>query len=52
MDNSTVWQANYDRAHFQDLYFGQGDEAGSGGKVESVKQYFERQSSGRYSVDG
>ena len=51
-DNSTVWQANYDRAHFQDLYFGQGDAAGSGGKVESVKQYFERQSSGRYSVDG
>jgi immune inhibitor A len=52
VDNSTVWQANYDRRHFQDLYFGQGDAAGSGGKVESVKQYFERQSSGRYSVDG
>ncbi len=51
-DNSTVWQPDYDRAHYQDLYFGRGDAAGSGGKTESVKQYFERQSSGRYSVDG
>jgi immune inhibitor A len=52
VDNSTVWQPNFDRKHFQDLYFGKGDAAGSGGAVESVKQYFERQSSGRYSVDG
>ena len=52
VDNSTVWQSNYDQKHFQDLYFGQGDEAGSGGATESVKQYFERQSSGRYSIDG
>jgi immune inhibitor A len=52
VDNSTVWQPNYDRKHFQDLYFGQGDADGSGGATESVKQYFERQSSGRYSVDG
>ena len=51
-DNSTVWQPNYDRQHFSDLYFGQGGAAGSGGDTESVKQYFERQSSGRYSVDG
>lgn len=52
VDNSTVWQPNYDQKHFQDLYFGQGDAAGSGGATESVKQYFERQSSGRYSIDG
>ena len=52
VDNSTVWQPDYNRKHFQDLYFGQGDEAGSGGATESVKQYFERQSSGRYSIDG
>ena len=26
-DNSTVWQPSYDRAHFQDLYFGEGDAA-------------------------
>ena len=42
-DNSTVWQPNYDRAHYQDVYFGNG---------ESLKTYYERQSSGRYSVDG
>jgi immune inhibitor A len=44
VDNSTVWQPNYDRAHYQDLYFGDGPN--------SVKSYYERQSSGRYSVDG
>ncbi len=51
-DNSTVWQPNYSPAHYRDLYFGQGGEPGSGGDTESVRQYFERQSSGRYSVDG
>ncbi|MFF9129390.1 immune inhibitor A domain-containing protein [Streptomyces sp. NPDC014806] len=45
-DNSTAWQADYDRQHFQDLYFG------TGKNVESVKKYYEKQSSGRYSVDG
>ncbi|MCD9198278.1 immune inhibitor A domain-containing protein [Aeromicrobium wangtongii] len=45
-DNSTVWQKNYNRKHYQDLYFGSGDG------VESVKTYFETQSSGRYTVDG
>ena len=43
-DNTTVWQQNYDQAHFEDLYFGAGEE--------SVKSYYERQSSGRYSVEG
>ena len=43
VDNSTVWQADYDRQHFQDLYFGGG---------ESLKNYYEIQSSGRYSVEG
>jgi immune inhibitor A len=42
-DNSTVWQADYAPAHYRDLYFGKGD---------SVKTYYEKQSSGRYSVDG
>ncbi|MFS0885531.1 immune inhibitor A domain-containing protein [Aeromicrobium sp. 179-A 4D2 NHS] len=45
-DNSTQWRPNYDRAYYQQLYFGEG--AG----VESLKTYYERQSSGRYSVDG
>jgi immune inhibitor A len=42
-DNSTVWQPNYDRAHYEDIYFGDG---------ESLKTYYEKQSSGRYSVEG
>ncbi|MEV4703608.1 immune inhibitor A domain-containing protein [Actinoplanes sp. NPDC049316] len=46
VDNSTVWQADYNAEHYRDLYFGEG-----AGK-ESVKTYFETQSSGRYSVDG
>ncbi len=51
-DNSTSWQPNYNRRHYQDLYFGEGGAPGSGGDFESLKQYYERQSSGRYSVDG
>ncbi|TWD80404.1 immune inhibitor A [Kribbella amoyensis] len=43
VDNATVWQADYSPAHYRDLYFGSG---------ESVKTYYEKQSSGRYSVDG
>ncbi|MFD3353860.1 immune inhibitor A domain-containing protein [Streptomyces fradiae] len=50
-DNSTAWQADYDRDHFQDLYFGTGkDERGN--QKHSLKTYYERTSSGRYSVDG
>ncbi|MFE9835032.1 immune inhibitor A domain-containing protein [Streptomyces sp. NPDC005551] len=45
-DNSTAWQKDYDRKHFQDLYFG------TGKKTESLKKYYEKQSSGRYSVEG
>ncbi|RLV49780.1 M6 family metalloprotease domain-containing protein [Nocardioides mangrovicus] len=51
-DNSTVWQPDYNQKHYQDLYFGTGGKPGSGQAVESVRQYFERQSSGRYSIDG
>ncbi len=45
-DNTTVWQPDYNRSHYQDLYFGKG------GGAESVKTYYEKQSSGRYTVDG
>ena len=51
-DNTTVWEPNYSRAFFQNLYFGTGGAPGAGGKTESVRQYYERQSSGRYSIDG
>jgi immune inhibitor A len=46
VDNSTVWQPDYSPDFYRKQYFGEG--AG----VESVKTYFESQSSGRYSVDG
>ncbi|CBG72670.1 MULTISPECIES: immune inhibitor A domain-containing protein [Streptomyces] len=45
-DNSTAWRADYDQKYFQDLYFG------AGKNDESVKKYYEKQSSGRYSVEG
>ncbi|MGW7264798.1 immune inhibitor A domain-containing protein [Streptomyces sp. NPDC054842] len=45
-DNSTAWQQDYNQKHFQDLYFG------TGKNTESLKKYYEKQSSGRYSVDG
>lgn len=45
-DNSTAWQEDYNQESYQDLYFG------SGKGVDSVKTYYEKQSSGRYSVDG
>ncbi|WP_455709451.1 immune inhibitor A domain-containing protein [Kitasatospora purpeofusca] len=43
-DNSTAWKPDYDRAHYQDLYFGT--------TGDSLRTYYEKQSSGRYSVDG
>ncbi|GAA4693127.1 immune inhibitor A [Phytohabitans rumicis] len=46
VDNSTVWQADYNADYYRKLYFG------TGKGVESVKTYYEAQSSGRYSVDG
>jgi immune inhibitor A len=45
-DNSTAWQADYNQQHFQDLYFSH-----AAGK-DSLATYYEKQSSGRYSVDG
>jgi immune inhibitor A len=45
-DNSTAWQADYDQKHFEDLYFG------TGKNTESMKKYYEKQSSGRYSIEG
>ncbi|MEU4201246.1 immune inhibitor A domain-containing protein [Streptomyces sp. NPDC045470] len=45
-DNSTAWQKDYNRQHFQDLYFSHDK------KKESLAKYYEKQSSGRYSVDG
>ncbi len=40
VDNSTIWQPDYDQAHYQDMYFNR------------MADYYQGQSSGRYSVDG
>jgi len=45
-DNSTQWRPNFNKRYYRDLYFGEGEG------VESLKTYYERQSSGRYSVEG
>ena len=52
VDNSTIWQPDFSRSSFQELYFGEGAVPGAGGEIESVKTYYERQSSGRYSITG
>ncbi|NYI06250.1 immune inhibitor A domain-containing protein [Allostreptomyces psammosilenae] len=46
VDNTTVWQADYDRRHYEDLYFSRAPGA------QSVANYYDRQSSGRYTVSG
>jgi len=43
VDNSTVWQADYNADHYRDLYFGNN---------ESMRQYYEEQSSGRFTING
>ncbi|MFL6078581.1 MAG: immune inhibitor A domain-containing protein [Ornithinibacter sp.] len=48
LDNSTDWYRNYGKAYYQDLYFGNGSVTGT----ESMRQYYEKQSSGRYSIAG
>jgi immune inhibitor A len=40
VDNSTLWQADYNTAHYENMYFNR------------MKEYYERQSSGRYSIAG
>jgi immune inhibitor A len=40
VDNSTLWQADYNRAHYEDMYFNR------------MREYYETQSSGRYTVAG
>jgi immune inhibitor A len=40
VDNSTLWQADYTKAHYEDMYFNR------------MAKYYETQSTGRYSVEG
>lgn len=46
VDNTTIWREDFDRKYYEDVYYSEDPD------VPSVKQYFESQSSGRYSVDG
>ena len=41
VDNSTIWTADFNRAHYEDLFNGSG---------ESMKGFYEQLSSGQYSV--
>ncbi|HJR80130.1 MAG TPA: immune inhibitor A domain-containing protein [Anaerolineales bacterium] len=40
VDNSTLWQADYNKAHYEDMYFNR------------MAEYYQSQSSGRYTVEG
>jgi immune inhibitor A len=40
-DNSTIWSADFNKAHYEDMFDGPG---------ESMKNFYEQLSSGRYSV--
>ena len=48
VDNTTYWTADFNRAHYLDMFFnGQADLNG-----QSMKALYEEMSSGRYTVDG
>lgn len=40
IDNATLWQSDYSQAHYEDMYFNR------------MAAFYERQSSGKYSVEG
>ena len=40
LDNSTLWQADYNSAHYENMYFNR------------MAEYYQAQSSGRYTVEG
>jgi immune inhibitor A len=40
VDNTTLWQADYNKAHYEDMYFNR------------MAAYYQSQSSGRYTVEG
>ncbi|MEU1836072.1 immune inhibitor A domain-containing protein [Micromonospora chersina] len=42
-DNSTLWRSNFDRAHYMDMFYGEG---------ESFRDFYLKQSGGRYTVKG
>jgi immune inhibitor A len=40
VDNTTIWQADYDKTHYENMYFTQ------------MVDYYKKQSSGRYTING
>jgi len=40
VDNTTIWQADFDKTHYEDMYFNQ------------MVDYYAKQSSGRYTING
>lgn len=46
VDNTTIWQPDYNRSHYDNLYF-----SGASG-ANSMVNYYKEQSSGRYTIQG
>ncbi|GGU57105.1 immune inhibitor A domain-containing protein [Lentzea flava] len=46
VDNTTIWRQDFSRQYFQDLYFSRKKDA------NSVANFYDKQSSGRYTVTG
>jgi immune inhibitor A len=52
-EETDMWYENYPKEHFQDMVFGDNGYIGPDGKTYvSMKQYYEQQSGGSYSVEG
>lgn len=52
-DETDMWYEDYPKDHFQDMIFGDKGYEGPDGKTYiSMKQYYEQQSGGSYSVEG
>ncbi|MFB3163721.1 immune inhibitor A domain-containing protein [Neobacillus sp. 179-J 1A1 HS] len=52
-EETDMWYEDYPKSHFQDMVFGDNGYKGPDGKTYvSMKQYYEQQSGGSYSVEG
>ena len=52
-EETDMWYEDYPNQHFQDMIFGEGGYKGPNGEnLLSMKQYYEQQSGGSYTVDG
>jgi immune inhibitor A len=52
-EETDMWYEDYPKGHFQDMVFGDNGYKGPDGKTYvSMKQYYEQQSGGSYSVEG